>query len=89
MYVIKNLKKTIKRHLDEIKKRYSEDISDQKEEPMKVIYDLFDVAMPLVTPEEKRSSKWKRTFSGIMEINLKRKNTTSRGSIEFKKWGCC
>ena len=66
-----------------------EDINNQKEEPMKVIYDLFDVPKPLIAPKEKRSSKHlkkrKRTFFGTMEINPKRKNTTSSGSSQFQK----
>ena len=41
-------KKTIQRHYNQIRKRYAEDISNQKEEPMKVTYDLFDVPIPLV-----------------------------------------
>ena len=41
--------------------------------------------MPFIAPEEKRSSKQKRTFSGTMEINPKRNNTTSRGNSQFKK----
>ena len=89
MYIIKDLKKSFKGHHSQIRKRYSEDINNQKEEPMKVIYNLSDVPMPLVAPEEKHSSKQKRKFSGTMEINPKRKNTTFRGSSQFKKRGCC
>ena len=48
MYIIKDPKKTIKRRHNQIKKRYPEDINNQKEEVMKVIYDLFDLPMPLV-----------------------------------------
>ena len=73
MYIIKDPKMTNKRHHNQIRKRYPEDINNQKEEPMKVIYDVFDVLMPLVALEEKRSSKQKRTFSRTMEINPKRK----------------
>ena len=72
-YIIKEVKKTIKRHHDQMRKRYSDDINNQKEEPMKVIYDLFDVLMPLVTPDKNCPSKRKRTFSGTIEIKLKRK----------------
>ena len=89
MYIIKDSKKTIKRHHNQIRKRYLEDINNQNEKPMNVIYDLFDVPMPLVAPVEKRSSKWKSTFSETMEINPKRKNTTFRGSSQLKKMGCC
>lgn len=35
------------------------------------------------------SSKWKKTFTGSIEINPKRKSTTSRGSNQLKKGGCC
>ena len=48
MYIIKDSKKTIKRHHYQIRKRYSEDINNQKKELMKVIYDLFNVPMPSV-----------------------------------------
>ena len=48
MNIIKDPKKTIKRHHNQIKKKYSEDINNQKEESMKVIYDLFDLPMSLV-----------------------------------------
>ena len=85
MYRIKDPKKTNMKHHNQMRKRYSEDINNQKEEPTMVIYDLFDVQTPLVSPEEKRSSKRKSEFSETMEINQKRKNTTSRGSSQLKK----
>ena len=83
MYIIKDPKKTINIHHNQIRKRYSEDISDQKEEPMKVIYGLFDVPIPLVALEEKRLRKRKRTFSKAMEINQKTKSTTPRGCSQL------
>ena len=73
MYIIKDPKKTIKRHHNQIRKRYSED-RNKKRELMKVIYDLFNIPMPVVDPEEKCSSKQKKTFLGTMKINMKRKN---------------
>ena len=85
MYIIKNSKKSNKRHYNKIRKRCSEDINNHKEEPMKVIHDLFNVSMTLVAPEEKSSSKMENKFSGTMEINPKRKNTTFRGGNQLKK----
>ena len=82
--MIKDPKMTIQRHHSQIRKRYSEDINNQKEEPMNVIYDLFNVPMPSVTSKKKGSSKRNMAFSGTTEINPK-KNTTSRGSCQFKK----
>ena len=78
-YAIKESKTTIKRHENKIRKRYSENINNQKEKPMKVIFDLFGVSMLLVGLEEKRSSKRKRTFSGTMEIDPKRKEYNFQG----------
>ena len=63
------------------------DISNQKEEPMKVIYDLFNVPMPFVVPEERHSSEWKKTFSGTMEITQKEKRKLPEEVVNSKK-GC-
>ena len=71
MYVIKDPKTTIKRHHNQIRERLSDDMNNQKEEPMKIIYELYDVAMLLVASEEKSKRKW--TCSGTMRINQKRK----------------
>lgn len=53
--------------------RYTEDIKNKKEVLVKVIYDLFDILMPLAAPEKKRSSKQKRKFTGTVDISPKRK----------------
>ena len=53
---------------------------------MMVIYDLFDVPMPLVAPYEKHSSKRKRTFLGAMEINPKRKRSSQFKKGDVVKW---
>ena len=72
MNIIKNPKKTIKRHYKKMRKRYSEHMNNQKEETMKVIHDLLDVPMSLVSSKEKRSCKRKRKILGTMEIKPKR-----------------
>ena len=86
IYIIKDSKKTIKRNRNQIWKRYLEDTNNKKEEPMKVIDDLFNVPMPSAAPEEKHSSKLKRIFSESIEIPPP--NTTSRGMSQFRKGGC-
>ena len=53
---------------NQIRKRYLEDIDNQKEELMKVTDDLFDVLMPLIAPEEIRLSKRKMTFLGKVPV---------------------
>ncbi len=67
----KDLKDTLKILHNQIRKRYLEDINNQKEKPMKVIM-TYNVPI-LVVPEEKHSSKQKMIFSGTMELNPKRK----------------
>ena len=52
MYIIKDPKKTIKRHHNQIRKRYSEVINNRKEEPMMVHCDFFDAPMFLEAHEE-------------------------------------
>ena len=58
MYMIKDQKKTIKRYHNQ----YLKDMNYQKEELMKVIYDLFNVPVLLVAPKEEYSSKQKDIF---------------------------
>lgn len=37
----------------QIRRRYLNDMNNEQEEPMKIIYDLFEVPMPLVTVDDK------------------------------------
>ena len=61
----------IKRNLNQIKKRYTLDVNQHKNEPMMVIYNMFDVSMPQPV-QQNRSSKQKQISTGIMEIDPKR-----------------
>ena len=72
MYTIKHPKWNIKRHYNQIRKRYTSDISNRKEEPMVVMYDLFEIPIPQIEPE-RRSSKRKRQHTGTLDIEPKRK----------------
>lgn len=38
----------------QIRRRYLNDMNNEQEEPMKIIYDLFEVPMPLVTVDDKQ-----------------------------------
>lgn len=48
MYIIKHPKMSINILHNQMWKRYSEDINNEKVEPMKVVYDLFDIPLTLV-----------------------------------------
>ena len=56
LYLIKHPKWVIKRHLNQIKKKYTADVDQCKEELMMVIYDMFDVSMPQPV-QQNQSSK--------------------------------
>ena len=67
--MIKDQKKTIKRYHNQ----YLKDMNYQKEELMKVIYDLFNGPVLLVAPEEEYSSKQKDIFKDYRDKSKKEK----------------
>ena len=46
MYIIKHPKWKVHRHINQIKKRYTPNTKERVEEPMSVIYDVFEVPRP-------------------------------------------
>ena len=75
VYIIKHTKWIVKRHYNQFKKKYASESNYCEEEPIKVIYDLFEVR------EQKRSSKCKRQPYLTLDINLRKGN--------FKRGRCC
>ena len=71
MYIIKYPRWKVHRHINQIKKRYTPNTKERVEEPMSVIYDMFEVPRPSPI-QQNRTSKRKRTPTGTMEINPKR-----------------
>ena len=59
MYIIKHPKWIVKRQL---KKRYIFEPNYCREEPIVVTYDLFEVTIPQVSPEQKRSGKCQKNI---------------------------
>ena len=56
-YIIKHPKWIVKRNNNQVKKRYTSKPNYRGKEPIKVIYDLFEVARPQVAPAQKQSGK--------------------------------
>ena len=59
LYMVKSKKLKHKRYLNQLRRRFTEEISKDNEEPMEVLYDLFDIPTPPL-PEmvvQKRTSK--------------------------------
>ena len=55
VYIIKHPKWIIKRHYNQLKKRYTSGPNYRREEPIKVIYHLFKVPILQVPPEQKHN----------------------------------
>ena len=67
MYIIKHPRWKVRRHINQIKKRYTPNTNERVEEPMSVIYDMFKV--PRLS--QNRTGKRKR-IPRTMEVNPKR-----------------
>lgn len=76
IYIIKGPKNTQKGHQNQLKKCYvlehEESIPDEEEDPIDVMYDIFQVEPPQNTPEPRRSGR-KRKFTDPLDVNPKRK----------------
>ena len=71
MYIIKHPRWKDRRHINQIKNRYTHNTEERVEEPMSVIYDIFEVPRPSQY-NKIVLSKRKRTSTGTMEIDHKR-----------------
>ena len=80
LYMVKSKKLIHKRHLNQLR-RFTEEISKDNEEPMDLLYDLFDIPTPPLpkTVVQKRTSKRKRTRVEHLSPDPKRKNINSGG----------
>ena len=75
LYMLKSKKWEHKRHVNQIRPRYTKEVTDE-EVPMEVLYDMFDVPAPPVqaTPEfEQRTSRRKRKRVAPFSPDPKRK----------------
>ena len=75
LYMVKSKKLIHKRHLNQLRRRFTEEISKDNEEPMEIFYDLFDIPTPPLpeTVVQKRTSKRKRTWVECLGPDPKRK----------------
>ena len=76
VYIIDGPKFSHKRHLNQLRKRWSDDINTgppEQEETMDVIFDTFDLPSPQSAPERRQSNR-KRKRTELININPKKKN---------------
>ena len=75
VYIIDGPKFSHKRHLNQLRKRWSDDIncdSPEREETMDVIFDTFELPSPQPAPERRQSYR-KRKKTELININPKRR----------------
>ena len=75
VYIVEGPKFSHKRHLNQLRKRLSEDVNSgppEQEEVMDVIYDTFSLPTPQAAPQQRHSSR-KRRATEFININPKRK----------------
>ena len=79
VYIVEGLKYTHKRHQNQLQKRRLNDsnyVPQTEEEPIDIIFDMFDLDPPQLIPEIRRSGR-KRKFTDPLMIDPKRKNIKS------------
>lgn len=64
IYKTSSIKSEHKRHINQLRHRFTDDVTAQKEVPMTVLYDIFEVSTPLTTeilvPRQNSKRKIKR-----------------------------
>ena len=79
VYIIEGPHFTHKKHLNQLRKRTSEDSSGtppEQEEVMDLLYDTFDLEAPQTNTEQRRSSR-KRKLTDPLEVNPRKKSYTN------------
>ena len=75
VYIVEGPQYTLKRHLNQLRKRISDSTDEaplEQEDVMDPIYDTFDLEIPQAVPQHRRSSR-KRKFPDRIAVNPKRK----------------
>jgi len=75
VYIIDGPKFSHKRHLNQLRKRWSDDTNTgppEQQETMDVIFDTFDLPSPQPAPEKRQSNR-KRKRTELININPKKK----------------
>lgn len=62
-----------KRHLNQMRKSYLDEQSIPEQDPMLVLYGVFNILMPQIAPETRLPSKRKRQSREVSDVNPHRK----------------
>ena len=60
MYMLKGKKYEHQRHINDLRRRYTENVIKDQKVPLGVLYDVFDISAPPIPTFERRTSKRKR-----------------------------
>ena len=78
VYMVEGPHSTLKKHLNQIRKRFSDEPSEtppDEEETLELLYDTFDLEPPQ-SPEVRRSGR-KRKLSDPLEVNPRKRSYIS------------
>lgn len=84
-YMVQGQRWEHKRHINQLKRRFTVLVSPRKEVPNEILYDMFDVPTLPEISEPRRYSKRKRTATEHSNIEPKLKRYTP-GEV-ISKWG--
>ena len=76
VYMVEGPHATLKKHLNQIRKRISDKSSEtppEEEEMLDLLYDAFDLEPPQTSSEMRRSGR-KRKLTDPLEVNPRKKN---------------
>ena len=89
-YIVQGKRWEHKSHLNQLKQRFTDLVSLQKEVPMEILYDTFDTLQPLETVEPRVFSKRKGTAMEFLNIKPKlkmykpQKKSSQRGGVIYE-----
>lgn len=63
-----------KRHLNQRRKRHSDEWSIWHEETMRILYDVFCAPVPQIAPTNTCTSRWNRQPTEVLDLNSKSKS---------------
>ena len=78
VYIVEGPHFTHKKHLNQLRKRASDDSSETppEQEIMDLLYDTFDLEAPQTSTEQRRSCR-KRKLTDPLEVNPRKKSYTN------------
>ena len=86
LYMLKSKKYEHQRHINQLRPRYTENVIEEQVVPMEVLYDVFNIAAPIITKIEKRTFKRKEMRVEPFSPDPKRKRYLLISEGNLAQW---